>query len=529
MRSRQFARYNPKGCMPAPGNATEFLSVVEKSGLLEADELDSYRFRSSADPSPPDRIAKWMLVDGRLTAFQVELLLAGKSRPFFVGPYKVLSRIGNGSMGVIYLCEHRGMRKQVAVKVLQNRRVQDEVALERFVREARAAAALNHPNVIHALDFGCEGQLHYLAMEYIDGVSLKELILKKGPLPPLKAADYLRQAALGVQHAHEAGLIHRDIKPSNLMIDNSEVVKLLDLGLARFGEGDIDITRGAPLGSLAYSAPEQALDSHAVDARADIYSLGAVFYLALTGRLPTPGVGIGDANPHSSSDPENFSRLMTMLRRMTAHAPCDRYQSAAEVAAELSRWITPNAPIAVPVLSMDSDSDVLLALPVSDTVATASTVSEADELHAVPVLEPVATPTTEPEAAETADFDLADLAREETAQEPAFAAFVAEPPPSAKLPSSKLPSSKPPSQQRTYSRPALQAKSKNRMEWRQVKQWFIKWWQPLVLVLAVVVGLSAAVANRENSPAIKYQQTEQPTQPSNSDTRGGFKYYKTSR
>ena len=327
--------------MPPPGNTTDFLTVVEKSGLLDEDDIDHYRFRSAADPSPPDRVAKWMMMDGRLTPFQVELLLAGKSRPFFVGPYKVLSRIGNGSMGVVYLCEHRGMGRKVAVKFLQKRRAEDEVALERFLREARAAAALNHPNVVHALDFGCEWQLHYLVMEYIEGRSLKARVLEEGPIPPLKVADYLRQAALGVQHAHEAGLIHRDIKPSNLMIDRSGIVKLLDLGLALFEESAVDLTRGKPLGTMAYIAPEQALDSHAVDARADIYSLGATFYLALAGRAPRPGTGIGDSVPPELTDWENFERLMTVLRRMTACSPADRYQSAAEVIAEMDLILLP--------------------------------------------------------------------------------------------------------------------------------------------------------------------------------------------
>lgn len=330
--------------MPTPASAAEFLAVVEKSGLLQGEDLAGYRNRSAVDPAPPDQVANWMVTDGRLTPFQVGLLLAGKTRPFFVGKYKVLSRIGNGSMGVVYLCEHREMRRQVAVKVLQSRRARDEVALERFLREARASSALNHPNVVHALDVGCENGLHYLVMEHIAGQSLKQLVLSEGPLPPAKAADYLRQAALGVQHAHDAGLIHRDIKPSNLMIDGSGVVKILDLGLARFDEAELDLTRGGTIGDLAYSAPEQALDSHAVDARADIYSLGATFYLALVGRAPVPGAGIPDANLALQSETKDFSRLMTVLRRMTAFDPANRYQTAAEVAAELADWATPTQP-----------------------------------------------------------------------------------------------------------------------------------------------------------------------------------------
>jgi serine/threonine protein kinase len=341
--------------MPPPINATEFLAVIEKSGLLQGKDLDRYRSRSGSDSGPPNQLAECLVKDGRLTPFQVELLLEGKYRPFFVGPYKVMSRIGNGSMGVVYLCEHQQMRRRVALKVLQKRRANDKVALERFIREARAAAALSHPNVVHALDVGYENGMHYLVMEYIAGQSLKELILNAGPLPPLKAADYLRQAALGVQHAHEAGFIHRDIKPSNLMIDQSGVVKLLDLGFARFDDAEFSLTRGSAIGDAAYIAPEQALDSHAVDARADIYSLGATFYLAIVGRPIIPGAGITDPNPTQQSDTSDFSRLMAILRRMTAIDPANRYQAAAEVVAELATWPLPNAPMGVAVSPAKSE------------------------------------------------------------------------------------------------------------------------------------------------------------------------------
>jgi serine/threonine protein kinase len=331
--------------MPAPATTDDFLEVVEKSRLVGPDDLDTYRFRAAADPAPPHLVASRMVKDGLLTPFQAELLLAGKSRPFFVGPYKVLSRIGNGSMGVVYLCEHVDMRRQVAVKVLQSRRVKDEVAFQRFLREARAAASLNHPNVVHALDLGSEGDLHYLSMEYVDGSSLKDLIRTEGPLPPRRLADYLRQAALGLQHAHAAGLIHRDIKPSNVMVDRAGVVKVLDLGLALFADGEMDLTLGVRLGSVAYMAPEQAKDSHAVDARADVYSLGATFYLAATGRQPLPAAGIGDNTPPPRClETADFVRLVAILEKMTARDPADRYQSAAEVAAAVAAWVPPPPP-----------------------------------------------------------------------------------------------------------------------------------------------------------------------------------------
>jgi eukaryotic-like serine/threonine-protein kinase len=438
--------------MPPPVNAADFLAIVEKSGLLQEKDLDTYRFRSTADPSPPDRVANWLVMDGRLTPFQVGLLLAGKSRPFFVGPYKVLSRIGNGSMGVVYLCEHRDMRRRVAVKILQSRRASDEVALERFLREARAAAALNHPNVVHALDVGCADGLHYLVMEYIDGQSLKELILTEGPLPPLKAADFLRQAAMGVQHAHEAGFIHRDIKPSNLMIDRSGVVKLLDLGLARFDDGDIDLTRGATIGNLAYVAPEQALDSHAVDARADVYSLGATFYLALAGRPPVPCIGIVDQS--QLSDPTDYSRLMAVLRRMTAQDPANRYQTAAEVAVELAGWAIPDPPMAIALPPTEPDTS---EPPVQD-------ISEGDIVSASPVQD-------------TGEGDI-----------------VSEPPP----PPLAFDTSPPRKPLKVVAKTANAA----------IPWWRVRRWQLLILGLAVVVGLLAALIVSARATPAKDTTTE---------------------
>jgi len=358
--------------MPAPATPDEFITLVEKSRLLAADALDDYRLRAAVEPTAPRRLASWMVADGRLTQFQAELLLAGKYRPFFVGPYKVLTRIGNGSMGVVYLCEHREMRRKVAVKILQSRRATDVVAFQRFMREARAAASLNHPNVVHALDLGFEEGLHYLSMEYIDGVSLKELVRKEGPVPPRQVAEYLRQAALGVQHAHESGLIHRDIKPSNLMIDHEGVVKLLDLGLALFADSEEELTRGTRLGNVAYAAPEQVRDSHTVDARADIYSLGATFYFAATGLYPNPGAGIGDTQRLWKNSQDDFAKLMSILQRMTTPNPDDRYQTAADVVAAVVGWAPAPQPKSAPTVDMDPP----LAVPVHDEEPLAPSVPD---------------------------------------------------------------------------------------------------------------------------------------------------------
>ena len=203
---------------------------------------------------------------------------------YFIGPYKVLEVLGAGSAGIVYLCDHGQMRRRVAVKVLQGEKARDRKSLERFYREARAAATLDHPNIVRAFDVGQGERFHYLVMEYVDGLNLRQIVKNDGPLSATLAADYLRQAALGLRHAHESGLVHRDLKPTNLMVGRDGVVKILDLGLALFFEDEGDIlTQGAVAGNADFIAPEQAVDSHSVDVRADIYSLGATFWYCLTG------------------------------------------------------------------------------------------------------------------------------------------------------------------------------------------------------------------------------------------------------
>ncbi len=329
--------------MPAPTTLDELFAVVEKSRLVSAALLATYRLLCPA--APPAQVAERMVSDGVLTPFQAGLLLEGKSRPFFVGPYKVLSRIGNGNSGVVYLCEHVSMRRKVAVKVLQGRRAKDGVALQRFLREARAAAALNHPNVVHALDLGCEGDVHYLSMEYIDGSSLMGLVRAEGPVAPRRLAGYLRQAAAGLAHAHAAGLVHRDITPSNVMVGRDGTVKLLDLGLALFAECDENLTQGASLGSLGYIAPEQERDGHAVDARADIYSLGATICFAMTGRAPSPRRATDTPAPPDAGDTQSDADLLrAIVRRMMAPHPADRYPSALAVIEAVTEWLPLPAP-----------------------------------------------------------------------------------------------------------------------------------------------------------------------------------------
>src|SRR5262249_35758004 len=233
--------------------------------------------------------------------------------------------------------------RQVAVKVLPPESVQDADAVARFQREARALAKLSHPGIVQAFDCEEEGGRHFLVMEYVEGQSLAALLKDRGRVAPTPAADYVHQAALALQHAHERGLIHRDLKPSNLLLTTDGRVKVLDLGLARFLQdqiGDPNRTReGVGMGTPDYAAPEQFRDARSADARSDVYALGCTLYHLLAGRVPFPGSSLSEkyeAHEHKEPAPlEEFcpevpGGLVLVVQRMMAKRPADRFQSAAE-------------------------------------------------------------------------------------------------------------------------------------------------------------------------------------------------------
>jgi eukaryotic-like serine/threonine-protein kinase len=261
--------------------------------------------------------------------------------------YRLLKLLGAGGMGAVYQAEHGVMRRLVALKVINREYTSNPAAAERFQREIRAAAQLHHPNIVAAYDAEQAGDTHFLVMEYIDGVNLARLVAEKGPLPVAEACEYVRQAALGLQHAHERGMVHRDVKPHNLIRSADGVVKLLDFGLASVvecGEGQLTGTN-AIMGTPDYIAPEQAEDTHAADARSDIYSLGCTLYHLLTGRPPFtyPSTLLKlvahreeAPAPVRAVRPDVPEELAAVLSRMMAKAPVDRYQTAAEVAAGLA-------------------------------------------------------------------------------------------------------------------------------------------------------------------------------------------------
>jgi len=276
--------------------------------------------------------------------------------------YQVLSQLGAGGMGVVYKAEHRLMGRIVALKVVARRYTSNPAAVERFRREFRAAARLNHPNIVTAHDADEANGLHFLVMEYVEGISLDRLVRKKGPLPVATACQCIRQAALGLQHAFEQKMVHRDIKPHNLMVTRKGQVKVLDFGLARVAaetdlpalaagtdHPDRTVTSASTvMGTPDYLAPEQARNSHDVDIRADIYALGCVFYFLLAGRAPFASLNTPLAKmlAHTQDEPESIRKLRTdvpadvlrVLERMMAKNPDKRFSTPGEVATEMKSF-----------------------------------------------------------------------------------------------------------------------------------------------------------------------------------------------
>jgi serine/threonine protein kinase len=341
--------------MAAPTTVDELRNLIIKSGMIPEAKVESYvRGHQTAGtlPTEPRKFASLLIRDGYLTYFQAEQFLLGKWRNFSLGKYKLMERIGFGGMGTVFLCEHTFMRRRVAIKVLPPNKAEDPAALGRFYREARSAALLDHPNIVRTHDIAQEGDLHFLVMEYVDGASFLDIVKKVGPFDVLRATHYMIHAAQGLQHAHQMGLVHRDIKPGNLMIDREGTCKILDMGLARILQDTNDnltlkYDDKSVLGTADYVAPEQTVNSHDVDIRADIYGLGATFYYILAGHPPFPdGTIAHKLLYHQTKEPRSIREirpevpegLAMVLAKMMAKDPNQRYQVPAEVADALAPW-----------------------------------------------------------------------------------------------------------------------------------------------------------------------------------------------
>jgi hypothetical protein len=337
--------------MAAPSSTTELLELVRRSGICPPATLAESLTEGADLPEDPSKTAAVLVSKGLLTRFQARLLLAGKYRGFRIGPYVIQEQIGQGGMGAVYLARHETLHRKVAIKVLSAAQGSSPLAVERFLREARAAAALDHPNIVRLYDVGRHDEAHYLVMEYVEGQTLDRLLYNTGPIACGRAVEYITQAAAGLQHAFEKGFIHRDIKPGNLMLSKDGTIKLLDMGLARSFEQSDKLTevldQGAVVGTADFISPEQAMNNPDLDIRADIYSLGATFFMLVTGRPPFDGNTTQKLMQHQMKEAPTLTSLdrtfppglAAVVATMLKKKPEERYRTPAEVIAALAPWL----------------------------------------------------------------------------------------------------------------------------------------------------------------------------------------------
>lgn len=346
--------------MAAALTLNQFAQRLVESRLMTSDEIDSFIriFPAASRPDSADALARELVSHRKLTPYQVGCLVEGRYQYLVLGNNVILDKIGEGGMGEVLKARHRHMRRTVCIKVLRSDLVNSESAAKRFRREWEAAAQLSHPNIVTAYDASEERGIHYLVMEYVGGQNLGTRISSDGPFPINQAVNYVLQAARGLEYVHSKGIVHRDIKPSNLLLDDSGVVKILDLGLARFdepnGERSTELMGDSPgehltrenqiVGTVEYMSPEQADDTMDVDRRTDIYSLGCTLYCLLTGKAPyradTPlkvlmAHRVREIPSLRAERPETPQQLERVFRKMVAKRPTDRFETMAEVIAAL--------------------------------------------------------------------------------------------------------------------------------------------------------------------------------------------------
>jgi molecular chaperone DnaK len=348
----------------------EFIDGLTVSRLLTEAELRTILVSLPPEMQPPTmkQLAAELVRRGRLTRYQAGCIASGRPKGLVLGKYVIQDKIGEGGMGQVFVAEHRRMKRPVVVKILPAAATESERSIRRFQREVEAAAQLHHPNIVTAFDADEQDGIHFLVMEYVEGHPLGELVAREGPLPLEKAITCAIQAAQGLEYAHSKGIVHRDIKPGNLLLDHAGVVKILDMGLARFDDGRATVSsegesltqQNQIVGTVEYMSPEQVDNSSTVDGRSDIYSLGCTLFRLLTDRPPYQSDSVVkillahrlEPIPSLAHErPDAPARLDQILQRMMAKNPEERYQTATELIGDLQACLAEvrtHAPAAAP-------------------------------------------------------------------------------------------------------------------------------------------------------------------------------------
>ncbi len=341
----------------------DFAEKVALAGLVPTAELTQARAQVEPEPAADAslRLAGLLVRQGLLTTYQARKLLAGATRGFFLGGYRILSPLGEGGMGKVFLAVNEQTFGKVAVKVLPPRKALEEAgSLVRFRREMELSQRCDHPNLARTLAVGIEGDVNFIVLEYIPGMSLFDMVRSEryGPLRVSDAARLFLKVLDGLDAAHQAGLVHRDIKPSNIMIMPDGNANILDLGLARAMGEEKGITRAdTVLGTLDYASPEQLSDASRADVRSDLYSVGCTLYFTLSGRPPFEGGDvINKIFRQRLDDPEpleNIARgvpaaFAAMVRKLMAKKPDERPQTCKELRADMANWTDPTRLRAIP-------------------------------------------------------------------------------------------------------------------------------------------------------------------------------------
>jgi eukaryotic-like serine/threonine-protein kinase len=341
----------------ADGVPLDLLPLIRSSGVVGDRQFAEIKSKVLQGDYPLDStaLAERLVRDNVLTSFQAKRLLSNRPQGLVVGRYIILDRVGSGSMGRVYRAHHVMMDRVVALKIIAPEISSNERVVARFQREMKLVGRLDHPNVVRAFDADQINRVLYIVMEYVAGMSLGERLKTSGPIPAAEMIDYAAQAALGLAHAHEQGIVHRDIKPSNILLNEDRRIKILDLGLGVLMEADSAATfataDGIAVGTVDYMSPEQACGRE-VDGRSDLYGLGCSMYHLMTGKLPFPGESpierlgkriSGRHTPITEYLPEMPASFVRVLDKMLAHKPHERYATAGETAVALQNLIRPKS------------------------------------------------------------------------------------------------------------------------------------------------------------------------------------------